>query len=367
MPRDWSTDLQEIHEAYKRRDTLDVYLADETILRLSRGRVIRRIDEVDIEYQNYIRSVGDLSSSFEKSIDRIEIVGQNVNSELGFNLASDLRLLDYAVCDYGKSYQSLRNSALLEDIPQIFPGVLADAEADEEFFKFDLIVDYESLGNIIASRGLSPKCAWTYKNGIECTSGSSSLTCMHTRRHCTKNGVQHEFGGSEFFEEPTSLLPGEGGNSGGGSGGNCFTGETLIRTPKGLIPIGEMAERIKRDKSIYSFDEKTGEIIEDELVKVFRHEVTGYFTFDFEHASLNVTPEHRLFTALSTFTAADKFKINDTIRAFVENWFDSKLIRIKWHSDKTIDVFNLHVRHNHTYFANNCAVHNRKDEEIILI
>lgn len=364
MPRTESPDLTTIFEAYKRRDSLDVYLADDTALRLSRGKVIRTIGGSSVEYQNYIRSVGDLNSSFEKSIDRIEIVGQNINSELGFNLASDLRLLDYAICDYGKSYQSIRNPSLLEDIPQVFRGVLADAEADEEFFRFDLIVDYESLGNIIALRGLGAKCAFTYKNGIECTSTSASATCARTRRHCTKNGVEFENGGWEYFEEPTSFLPGSGGN---GGGGNCFTGETLIWTPKGYVPIGEMSERIKKDRSIYSFNETTGEIIEDEIVKVFRHETKGYFTFDFEHASLNVTPEHRLFTALSTFTAADKFKINDTIRAFVEDWFNSKLVRIKWHSDKTIEVFNLHVRHNHTYFANNCAVHNRKDDEIILI
>lgn len=361
MPRTESEDLTTIFEAYKRRDTLDIYLADETVLRLSRGAVIREIDGEDVEYQNYIRSVGDLNSSFEKSIDRIEIIGQNVNSELGFTLASDLRLLDYAVCDYGKSYQSIRNPLLIEDIPQVFRGVLADAVADEQFFSFELIVDYESLGNIIASRGLSPKCGWTYKNGMECTSASASASCTRTRRHCTKNGVQHEFGGWEFFDEPTSLLPGSGGNIGGGS---CFTGETLIWTPKGSIPIGEMAKRM--DKSIYSFNEKTGEIIEDEIVKVFRHKVTGYFTFDFEHASLNVTPEHRLFTAHGDFKAADNFRRGETVKAFIETWFNSKLKKIRWHSDKKATVWNLHVRKNQTYFANECGVHNAKNGEIIV-
>lgn len=153
MPRDWSTDLQEIHQAYKRRDTLDLYLADNTVLHLSRGHVERDLGEKVgiVVYDNWIRSVEDLRSSIEQSIDRITIKCQNVDSQLGFKLASDLRLLDFAVADYGKIYQSLTNPALIEDIPQVLRGVLSNAEVDEQNFKVELIVDYDSMGRIIAA------------------------------------------------------------------------------------------------------------------------------------------------------------------------------------------------------------------------
>lgn len=367
MPRDWSTDFQTIFEAYKLRHTLDLYLADDSALHLSRGSVVREIDEEEVEYLKYIRSVDDLSSSLEQTVDRITIKCQNVNSILGFNIASNLRLLDYATADYGKVYQSLRNPALIEDIPQMFRGVLANAEADEQFFNVELIIDYESLGLIIASRGLAPKCPWWFKNGLECQSASVSDSCAKTRKACKKNLYEFGFGGWEDFEEPTNSAPGSG--TGGGGIGSCFTGDTLIWTPQGSIPIGEIPARLKRgEKSCFSFNPKTGEVEEDEIVKVFRHEVTGYFTFDFEHSSLNVTPEHRLFTALDTFVVADKFKRSDTVRAFIETWFDSPLKRIKWHSDKQTVVWNLHIRKNQTYFANECGVHNNKDGgEIILV
>ncbi len=366
MPRDWSEDLQEIHQAYKRRDTLDVYLANDEILRLSRGAVSREIDEETVVYDNWIRSVDDLRSSTEQSIDRIRIKCQNVNSELGFNLAADLRLLDYAVADYGKIYQSSRNLSLIEDIPQVFRGVLANAEVDEQNFEVELIVDYESMGAILASRGLSPKCWWTYQNGVECTASSAEPACPKNRAACFKRhdgdgNDEAEFGGWEFFEEETNSAPGSGGNGGGGIG-TCFTSDTLVWTPSGLIPIGEMKERVRKgNRSVYSFDALTGEISEDEIEAVWEHQTNGYFTFDFEHTSLNVTPEHKLFVALNEFKKTDKFRRNETIRAFVGTWFDSKLKRIKWHSDKQETVWNLRVKKNRTYFANECAVSNSKD------
>lgn len=366
MGRPWSSDLQTIHQAYKRRDTLDIYLADNTVLRLSRGAVTRVIGGSPVTYQNWIRSVDDLEYSLEESIDRISVKCQNVNSELGFKLASDLRLLDYALADYGKIYQSTRNPALIEDIPQVFRGVMANAEVDELNFEVELIVDYESLGAIIASRALSPGCWWTYKNGIECTSISIKTSCPKSRTGCAKRHTstekEAEFGGWEFFEEPTSSAPGSGDND-GGIGGTCFTLETKIWTPQGEISIGELPLGVQRERiPVVSFNEVTGEIdYTDEIEEVFEHETTGYFTFEFEHGKINVTPEHRFFTALNTFLPADQLRIGDKTKTYIEDWFDSKLLKIKWNSDKKTLVRNLHVKKNHTYFANRSAVHNAKN------
>lgn len=368
MGRPWSADLQTIHQSYKRRDTLDIYLADSTVLRLSRGAVTRTIGGLPVNYNNWIRSVDDLEYSLEEAIDRISVKCQNINSELGFKLASDLRLLDYALADYGKIYQSTRNPALIEDIPQVFRGVMANAEVDELNFQVELIVDYESLGAIIASRGLSPGCWAAYKNGIECTSTSLKTSCPKTRIGCAKRHdstiKEAEFLGWEFFEEPTSSTPGSGGN-GGGIGGSCFTLETKIWTPRGEISIGELPLGVQRERiQVVSFNEITGEInYSDEIEEVFEHEITGYYTLEFQHGKIDVTPEHRFFTALNNFLPADQFTVGDTTKTYIQDWFDSKLLKTKWNSDKKILVRNLHVKQNHTYFANKYAVHNAKDNE----
>ena len=87
MSRIESNNLTEILKSYTRRDTLLLYLNDQTTLPLSRGAVVRD----GVTYKNYIRSVGDLSASFDRAVDNIEITCQNVNSELGYNLASNYK------------------------------------------------------------------------------------------------------------------------------------------------------------------------------------------------------------------------------------------------------------------------------------
>lgn len=356
MPRPWTTDLQNILKSYKRRDTLDIYLNNGQMLRLSRGKVIRGSVLI---YDNWIRSVDELRFSTESSIDRITITCQNVNSSLGFNLASNLRLLDYALANYGKIYESLRTPGLQADIEQVFRGVLANAESDEENISFELIVDYESLGAIVASRALSPRCWWTYKNGVECTSTSGETTCPQTRSACVKRGVEKDFGGWEAFIEPVSSPPGSGGNEGGGigGGGTCFTLDTPVWTPNGHIPIGELVP----GQRVVSFNEQTGELnYNDEITEVLDHETTGYYTFGFEHGELNVTPEHPLLVANNIFVLADMFQLGDTVKVVKRGWEDSALRNIRWNSDAKVKVRNLHVRGNQTYFANRCAVHNVK-------
>jgi hypothetical protein len=354
MSREWSTDLQTIHEAYKRRDTLAIYMANGDELLLSRGAVT----SAKGTYLNWIRSVSEMRSSIDQAIDRVTITCQNVTSDLGFNLASSLRQLDYATADYGKQYQSLRNLALVEEIPKMFRGVLANGEADEENMIFELIVDYESLGAIIASRGLGPLCSWIYQNGIECTSPSGETSCPKTRAGCFKREVEHEHGGFPDCEQPVTTPPGGGGDDGGGIGnGTCFTLDTPIWTPGGEIPIGEL----RAGERVVSFHEKSGDIdYKDEIVEVHEHEATGYYTLEFDHGIVNVTPEHPFMVEFGKFTTADWLRLGDTVKSHTHRWHDSTLRKIRWNSDRKIKVRNLHVKLNHTYFANRCAVHNLK-------
>ena len=358
MPRTESSTLTEIFAAYQRRDWLDLYKSDESVLNLSRGRVVRN----GVLYDNYIASVEELNSSIDTAVDRVTINCQNVNSLLGFNLASNLRLLDYAVADYGKFYQSARNPALTEEIDS-FRGVLANAEVDETRIGFELIADYDSIGAIIAARNLNPLSAWRASNGIEVTA-TGSVANPKTGADFIRNGKEWEFGGWEFFEEPTSDLPGAGGNDDVGIGGgyNCFSGATLVWTPDGFIQIRHLRERMKEGKSsVFSFDPKTGEIFEDEILEIFEHPRTiGFFTLEFDHKSVNVTPEHPFLTDFGRFKNADDFKRNDTTKVFQnQKWSDSILKKIKWNSDKTDTSWNIRVKKFPTYFANGCAVHNK--------
>jgi hypothetical protein len=377
MSRPFPTNLQNIFSLGAiRRDTLDLYKADGNVLRLSRGKVIRTISGVPTEYSNWIRSIDSYTYGIGSGVDRLTIKGQNVNSLLGFNLASDLRLLDYATGNYGKMYQS-KDGSLIEDIPNIFPCVLANCEVDTQNVSFEIIGDLYSLGSLLASRTNSPLCQWTYKNGIECTSTSSLPTCPKTRLACIEREKEWEFGGAEFFEEaqPTPPTGSESGGIGGGyvpdDGGTCFLLPDKVWTPKGEIPLGDLPlGRLKKPLPIYSFDKNSRAIREDEVWEVFEHETVGYFTFEFEHGKLNPTPNHRFRTDWNNWKAAENFKVpligkHETSKAFLREWFDSKLLRIKWNSDEKVKVRNLHVRYNNTYFVNRCAVSNRAPDKLV--
>ena len=353
MPRSWDADLQTIFKAYTRRDKLDVYLADGSTLKVSRGS--------RAGYDNWIRSVSDLTSTLDRSVDRVSFELQNVNSEVGFKLASDVRLLDYALATYAKQYQSLRNPSLVQDIT-FFRGVLADAEADETHVRMDMVVDYECTGAILASRGMGALCWWVYQNGIECTSTSGFDRCPRTREACAARGVEHEFGGWEFFDITSNTPPG-----GGIGGGYCFTLDTQVWLPSGDVPIGDLplGEYSEPVKCV-SFDPITGEIcLDDEITQCWEHDAKGYFTFDFEDGrSFGVTPEHNIWIGFNRYRPADQWQLGYEARIHADGWERSKLVRIRWHSDEPAKVRNITTRRNHTYFANRIAVSNAKTPDI---
>lgn len=358
MPRTWDSDLQTIFQAYKRRDKLDIHLNDGTTLKLSRGKVTG--------YSNWLSSVSDYSSSIDNTVDRISFAAQNISDDLGLTLASNLRKMDYAVAEYVKQYQSLRNPSLVQDIT-VFRGVMANAEADERSFKAEMVIDYASVGATIASRGLSPRCWWTYKNGVECTSASGETSCPKTREACIKRGVEYQFGGWEFFERPVATPPGTVLTP----QLPCFTLDTPIWLPTGEIPIGDLPlGKLREPIEIVSFDPVTGEMnYRDEIVQVMEHEVWGYYTFIYaETRKLNVTPEHNLWRGVGMsepWRAAAKWSIGDAGRVFNgDRWMGEYLQKIRWNTPlKPVKVRNLTVRRNHTYFANGIAVSNSKGIE----
>ena len=358
MPKTVSANLASIFAGgnYSRRETLDLYLANGTVKRLSKGGVVRGGNV----YQDYIRSVGDLVRS-EKEIDRLRITCQNVNSELGLLAASDLRLLDYAVADYGLVYQSNVNLSLIEDKPQVFRTVVASAEITETTVTFDLITDFESLIPSVANRGLKEKCSWAYKNGRECTSNSSELTCPKTRIACTRRGKPYQFGGFEFFEEPTDSAPGTPGNSGGIN--PCFALDTEIRLVGKSVLFGDLPAGIPSlPIHHYSFNEETSQIEQDEIEEIFEHTAGGYFVLNFGKRVLKVTDNHRLFLGNGVWKAVKDFKIGDSVKFDLNGWVDLPLQSIE-RVFTPILVRNLRSKKNKNYFANDAGAHNAKQIE----
>lgn len=371
--RELSEDLFNILPACKIRQTVDIYLANNTALHLSRGLVYRTISSTLVEYANKLKSISEQRRSLTTSIDRLTVTCENIEPSLGLNLASSLRLFDYAFARVGRQFQANRNNILIEDIPDEFFGICSTATASTDEFQFEIIVDYEALGNVVGSRGLSPRCWWTYKNGIECTSTSTLPDCEKTRQACKLRGKEWEFGGWEFWQNPVVSVPGSGTNDGdiggsGSDGSSCFTLDTKIGLLSKDLPIGELP--LGECKiPCYSFNPKTEQIEVDEIIEVFEHEVTGYFTFTFSDGSeINATPEHPFFVGNNKFINADDLQTSQFLKKTFNfnHLYNSKIYQIKWNSDEKVTVRNCRVKKNQTYFANQVAVHNKGIGDILV-
>lgn len=360
MLRDISANLATILPAARIRHTLDLHLADGNTLFLSRGEIARIIDEKTESYSNWIKSVSEFNYSIDAPIDRVTITCQNVNGTLGLYLASDLRKLDHAFAKYSRQYQSIRTPGLIEDDVDQFRCVLANAEADETEVKFELIVDFEAIGDVLASRSLSPRCPWPYKNGIECTATGSQTTCPKNREACKERHTSkedHEFGGWEFFQDNPPTPPSSPGNTFPSS---CFPAKTLVWTPKGFVPI----EEIKIGDEVYSWNKISKQIEIKKVWKTFHHEnIRNLYDFDFGYIKFSPTPEHKISTR-EGMIAADKFDLNKTKLSIYDiRWLNRENYKNGWqlasiksmknNSDVNCDTYNFAVEDFATYFVGN--------------
>jgi hypothetical protein len=154
---------------------------------------------------------------------------------------------------------------------------------------------------------------------------------------------------------------GDNGNPGGidpvRDPGECFTGETLIDTPNGLIRI----DKIRSLDTVYSFNPQTFEIEIDTVAATLEHTSPGYFEASFSSGQiLKVTGEHPFLTGKNKFAALIDLKPNQTV--FIKN--GDTLEKLKFTGRVYIkeagQVYNLRVSKNRTYFAGGFAVHNNK-------
>lgn len=355
MPREQDSALTSIFSgSHSRRDFCVLYLANGVTKHLSRDKFVRD----GIAYQPYIRSVGDLVKT-SREVDALTLTFQNINSELGLIAASDLRLLDYAVVEYGRRYQSNLNASLITDYPLLFRGVLESAQITERVLQLTLITDFESLGNVIASRQPKEKCVWAYKNGLECTSVSSELTCSKTRFACQKRLKPFQFGGFEYFEEPIDSAPGSAGNEGGVEviSPGCFSLDTKIRLKNSDVEIGNLPLGSVSIPCI-SFDPRTEKLSSDRIIFVHEFEKADIYELEFEHGTIRVTAEHPIFRGFGSFRKVGDWRLSDEAKFFNNGWRKSKLMKMRRFVDK-ITVRNVTVEKHETFFANSLAVHNK--------
>lgn len=362
MPRSLATNMDILLPNSYRRDAVEIYLADNTVKYLSRGAVTRGADV----YTNCIKTIGEITNSINAPVNRVSFSCQNIDSILGLSMANELRLLSYAFARYSRDYVGWKGAGTgLTAVEQDqFFGVVAGVSANETEINYDLVVDLESIGKVIASRTFSPKCPWTYKNGIECNSVSVLTSCPLHRAACEERGVEWEMGGWEFFEDPVATLPGLPVNPHDGTG-YCFIADTLVWNSSGYTPI----QMVKVGDRVYSFNKITGVI---ETKKVYNTSKTKYtgdmFKFSFESGrEFVVKPNHPIWNSKQKMVMAKHWSIgdvagysNDELLLNDYSWRGTKLTEIEVRHVTDEWVYNLSVEDNADYFAETIGVSNSK-------
>ena len=136
----------------------------------------------------------------------------------------------------------------------------------------------------------------------------------------------------------------------GAGGGGCFTGDTIVCTPKG----GKRIDEIVVGEYVYSFDDN-GKLHEGEVLAVHIHEgerVNEYTIWG--NNTLKATPNHWVLNQYNAFVPIGSLKAddcvideNDHLRPIV------KVVDIGYHC-----VYNLTVKGFHTFIAGGIRVHN---------
>tara|TARA_Y100000310_G_scaffold338039_1_gene426637 strand:- start:1842 stop:2516 length:675 start_codon:yes stop_codon:yes gene_type:complete len=143
----------------------------------------------------------------------------------------------------------------------------------------------------------------------------------------------------------------KGSNPSGGSGGNCFVGSTLIRTPEGTVPI----EALGVGDAVMAFDPTTGELSERPLVAV-----TGplankkHLRVQLGDADIFCTSGHPFLTP-EGFVEAGKLHSGSRVVLANNTHEDIKTIS---GVESDVPVYNLQVAGVQTFVAQGVVVHN---------
>lgn len=136
---------------------------------------------------------------------------------------------------------------------------------------------------------------------------------------------------------------------GSGGGGGCFAVGTLVCTPDGNVPI----ESLKVGDKVISYN-YSGLLQEDIVTETFIHYDEEVYEYLLWGKAINATPNHWVLNQYNAFVEIGSLTTDDCITDFMGHMrpmLSSKSLGLQ-------TVYNLKVRDNHTFIANDLRVHN---------
>ena len=215
-------------------------------------------------------------------------------------------------------------------------------------------------GSIIGAGGAGGT-GTNYGAGPSTAQAGSGGTAIYTHNYITiqNNGL---------------VAGGGGGGAGGGyysSSSSCFTGDTLVSTPDGLVKIKDL----EVGDIVYAYDASgsnyTSPLFEKRVTETFVHsweesgEVSPLLVITHGQGKLTTTVNHHIMTSSRVsdtdeadegFVQADELKVGDTI--YLEGGVPTTILNIEAGPQYDF-VYNITVEDFHTFVADGIRVHNK--------
>lgn len=142
--------------------------------------------------------------------------------------------------------------------------------------------------------------------------------------------------------------------------GGCFPGDTLVNTPSGLKPIGQL----KMGDMVYAYDQSTGRTVTSTVTRTFVHQEESYGLVTFsDGSSVQVTAVHRFYNPQTKqWQEIGTMKPGDVVLHGLGSAAKPLTITSLEFTSHRGTVYNLEVDRYHTYYVNGILVHNAKQQ-----
>lgn len=131
----------------------------------------------------------------------------------------------------------------------------------------------------------------------------------------------------------------------------CVVAGTLISTPRGA----RLVELIKESHEVLSYNTKLNIVQFDTVLKTNIRTVTELVEITLENSTLTLTPEHNVYTSNNIWVEAKELTVSDFL--ILSDNSKSQIISIKRINKATV-VYDLKIKNNENFFANNILIHN---------
>lgn len=280
------------------------------------------------EYENKLRSLGQIKFSLSSSPDSAEVKIENVSRELGFVLTNQVTVFDGATITIKRAFKIADGSW---EPYTLFVGQITDTKVDQESIIFTVTSDMSKRGTNVADRAITQRCIWRFNvngSGIgphcgwQTSQPGNPLSCdltLEGENGCRSHGNTQRFGGVPAFTivgENNGYDPNNGGGWGwGGGGGWCVHPLQFILCESAVGRYYVRAMDITQGETIVSLD-KFGHFVQTKVVNARKGVTTQLYTLTTKEGfSIQNSPSHPIITSFEdeNGTPCHKLKVGDSV------------------------------------------------------